>query len=66
MEKFKCGNCGMNVGEEEKHKSKVIRAYSTICMKCVEQIDNHSKGYAEGYSEANKEIKEFLKSRNPH
>ena len=62
MEKFKCGNCGMIIGEEEKHKSKVIRAYSTVCMKCVEQMDNHSTGYAEGYSDARKEMKVFLKT----
>ncbi len=61
MDKIKCGNCGMYVVEEDKHKSRVIRAYSTICMKCVEQMDNHSKGYVEGYSVANKEMKDFLR-----
>ena len=63
MKKFKCANCGMDIGEEiEGHKTpKVIRAFVNICMKCVEQMDNYSKGYNKGYNIARKEMRDYLK-----
>ena len=51
----------MVIGEQEEHRNKVIRAYANICMKCIEEIGKYDKGYAKGYSDARKEIKDFLK-----
>ncbi len=57
---MKCANCGTKIAEGIS-KLKIIKSYQSICVLCVKQMDDYTKGYDEGYRVAQREMKDFLR-----